>query len=201
MEPLFDAKQLADLLNHCVQQWHQGPISTAHKDATLSLAMSLQSHNFSLWHEEDKARDPHATDELIAQVKRSIDKLNQQRNDAMEKVDEHILQALQARGVNPAQEASLHSESVGAIVDRLSILALKVFHMHEQTERTDTDQAHLDSCAAKLQVLREQQQDLAQCLGELHDGLLSGQRRFKVYRQMKMYNDPSLNPVLYKNKS
>jgi len=200
MEPLFDAKALTDLLNDAVRRWHNEAIAPAHADPALNLALWLQAHNFMLWHEEDKARDPGAEDAMISQVKRTIDKLNQQRNDAMEKVDEFVLQGLQRGGVAPGEGTRIHSESVGAIVDRLSILALKVFHMREQTERSDTDPAHQESCMAKLAVLEEQQGDLAQSLADLHDDLLAGRRRFKVYRQMKMYNDPSLNPVLYQKK-
>ena len=199
MEPLFEARNLVDLLNASVALWHEKPISVDHGDPALARVLELQAHNFRLWHEEDKARDPKAEDALIAKVKRTIDKLNQQRNDAMEKLDEYVLQTLHAQGVNPGGHAGLHSESVGAMVDRLSILALKVFHMREQTQRSDADAAHIENCREKLAVLVSQQEDLTRCLAEFHDDLVGGRKRFKVYRQMKMYNDPALNPVLYKD--
>ena len=197
MESLFAAKSLADLLNQSMARWHEQPLATDHADPFLALSLGLHAHNFELWHEEDKARDPDAEDGRIAQVKRAIDGMNQRRNNAMEAVDEFMLQTLEERGITASSEAPLHSESVGAIVDRLSILALKVFHMREQTERHDADPSHIQTCIAKLAVLEEQQHDLAQCLAELQTSLLAGERRFKVYRQMKMYNDPNLNPVLY----
>ena len=115
----------------------------------------------------------------------------------MERVDEYVLEELARRKVRPGPAAPLHSESVGNIVDRLAILALKVFHMREQTGRGDADEAHRAECAGKLAILEEQQRDLAGSLALLQENLCLGRTRFKVYRQMKMYNDPSLNPVLY----
>jgi len=200
MDPLFDAKALTELLNRCVTDWHNQPIIREHDHPFLSLAVQLQAHNFELWHEEDKARDTRAQDNEIATIKRAIDGLNQRRNNAMESVDEFVLRALSGGGIQTTPETPLHSESVGAIVDRLSILALKVFHMLEQAERTDVDDNHREICEAKHSVLVDQQRDLTECLAILHDDLLAGRRRFKVYRQMKMYNDPKLNPVLYEQK-
>ena len=197
MEPLFDALALTALLNEAVVRWHSGPISNEEQDPFLRLVLASQSDNFQIWHEEDKARDPAAAPEAITQVKRNIDRLNQQRNDAMERLDEYVLEQLGARGVQAGASAPLHSESVGSIVDRLAILALKIYHMREESRREDVGKEHVRACAEKLAVLEEQQTDLAGCLAGLQESLCRGQTRFKVYRQMKMYNDPALNPVLY----
>jgi hypothetical protein len=112
-------------------------------------------------------------------------------------VDEWVLGALGQGDVAADAALPLHSESVGSIVDRLSILALKIYHMHEQASREDADEAHQTACRAKLAILREQRGDLAEALRTLEADLRAGRKRFKVYRQMKMYNDPALNPVLY----
>jgi hypothetical protein len=203
MEPLLDAEDLRLLLNDAVARWHAEPQEYSeaqnhdHPHPLLRLALANLGFNFDLWHEEDKARDKGAQAGEIATVKRNIDKLNQQRNDAMERIDEFVLAELAGHGVQAAKDAPLHSESVGNIVDRLAILALKVFHMHEQTGREDVDEAHRAECAAKLAILEEQQRDLAGSLALLQENLCLGRTRFKVYRQMKMYNDPALNPVLY----
>ncbi len=197
MEPLIDVDRLVRLHDATVARWHAGPVVNDERDALLALVLTNHGFNFQLWHEEDQARDPAADDAVIAKVKRHIDGLNQQRNDAMERVDEFVLNALAQGGVQGDDSLPLHSETVGSIVDRLSILSLKIFHMHEQTVREDVDEAHRDSCRDKLAVLREQRADLAEALRLLEADLRAGRKRFKVYRQMKMYNDPRLNPVLY----
>jgi hypothetical protein len=146
--------------------------------------------NYDLWHREDEARDPRASDATIVHVKRDIDRLNQLRNDLAEQID---ITLLQLAPDNPA--APLHSESPGLIIDRLSILALKIFHTEEQLHRSTPE--HQDRNHSRLAVLNEQRTDLAACLDALWSDVLAGRRRFKLYRQLKMYNDPTLNPVLY----
>ncbi|MBI3993370.1 MAG: DUF4254 domain-containing protein [Candidatus Lambdaproteobacteria bacterium] len=193
---LIDVPRLVDFHERSVARWHRTPVAVDEREPLWLRVAENHARNFELWHEEDKARDPHADDGDIAAVKRAIDRLNQQRNDAIERIDETVLAMLAARHVS-APEAPLHSETVGTIVDRLSILSLRVYHMDEEARRADADAAHRANCAAKLAVLQTQRRDLADCLHALQRDLLGGARRIKVYRQMKMYNDPSLNPVLY----
>jgi hypothetical protein len=152
-------------------------------------------YNNLLWDEEDLARRRDVPDSDIAANKRAIDGYNQRRNDAVERIDEVILSSLSP--VTREADARLNSETAGCMIDRLSILALKVFHMRAQTERTDADAAHLEACRGKLARLTEQRQDLAGCLDTLLAECACGRAYYKVYRQFKMYNDPALNPYLY----
>lgn len=153
-------------------------------------------YNCLLWREEDKARRIDVAASEIAACKRLIDQYNQQRNDAVEAIDESILATLE--GVPRAPEARMSSETAGAMIDRLSILSLKIHHMREQTRRVDVDDAHVEACDAKLQRLVVQRHDLANCFDELMGEARIGRAYFKVYRQFKMYNDPALNPYLRK---
>lgn len=152
--------------------------------------------NFLLWHEEDIARRDDIPLLRIREAKRNIDRFNQQRNNSMEEIDNWILNALSSSVIHEAN-AKLHSETPGMMIDRLSIMALKEFHMHEQTLRTHVSSEHVSACLSKVQILIEQQSDLTNCLLELLDSIFSGKKRFKIYRQLKMYNDPTLNPQLY----
>jgi hypothetical protein len=135
-------------------------------------------------------------DEVIAGVKRRIDGLNQRRNDLIETIDETMTAALEAAGIAPRDDCRLHSETPGAIVDRLSILSLKVFHMRQEVEREDATAGHRRLCAERLGVLERQRADLAGCLRVLLEDLLGGLATFRAYRQFKMYNDPETNPAL-----
>ncbi len=155
------------------------------------------NHRFNsmLWDEEDRARRLDVGPADIAASKRLIDRHNQQRNDAVEAIDEAIL--TQLASVERDDTARLSSETAGAMIDRLSILALKIFHMRQQTRRPEASTAHIDTCRAKLQRLIAQRNDLACCLDQLLNEAQCGQAYFKVYRQFKMYNDPNLNPYLY----
>jgi hypothetical protein len=163
------------------------------RPAILILSRAHHRANFDLWHQEDQARDPSASESAIAHVKHAIDALNQRRNDLVEQIDEALFAAAGAQ--NPA--APLHSETPGLILDRLSILALKLYHTAEEAHRDSATEQHRTRNLTRLQVLARQRQDLALCLDELWAEILAGRRRFKLYRQMKMYNDPDLNPVLY----
>ncbi|WP_419806462.1 DUF4254 domain-containing protein [Terriglobus sp.] len=177
-------------LNRATARWHQ------EKPAPQGELFDLHLANFELWHLEDQARDLTSGDAAVAATKRAIDEVNQRRNDTAERIDDALLQALAGRNL-PAAGAPLHSETPGQILDRLSILSLKLFHTAFEAQREDTDAAHREQNGLRLAALREQQNDLAGCLAALWAAILNGERRFKRYRQMKMYNDPSLNPVLY----
>ena len=154
--------------------------------------------NGQLWGEEDLARRRHAPDAEIAGNKRAIDRYNQQRNDAIERIDELLLKLFSEK--SNTRDARLSSETPGAMIDRLSILSLKIHHMRLQTQRTDVDRAHVDECTRKLDRLNEQRTDLAACLDRLLEECARGESRFKIYRQFKMYNDPKLNPAVYGEK-
>jgi hypothetical protein len=181
------------------------PASEPIADPWLALVARQHQANFTLWHIEDEARNPDATDADLAQIKRRIDRTNQQRNDLAEQLDRFLLDWLDgidktsatAPRALPNPGAPLHSESPGLIIDRLSILSLKLFHTRAETLRTDAPAGHAERNRQRLAVLGEQRTDLATCLDALWAETLAGSRRFKLYRQLKMYNDPSLNPVLY----
>lgn len=195
-----DFRHLGQKISGCqniwTQVWHGGE-SEIPPDPLLALAQQQHRKNFDLWHEEDKARAPEVADSQIATVKRAIDKLNQQRNDLIEKLDEFIWGQLQLRKIEPRKDAAWNSETPGSVIDRLSIISLKVFHMREQTERLDATKDHLAKCKDRLAVLLRQQEDLATALQRLLNDLFSGEKEMKIYRQFKMYNDPSLNPAIY----
>jgi hypothetical protein len=169
-------------------------------DATSDWLTSLALHhraNFDLWHIEDEARVPRASDAELADVKRRVDQTNQLRNDLAEELDRILLGYLETMDL-PNPKAALHSESPGLIVDRLSILALKIYHTREETDRADAPEGHIARNRERLSILEEQRADLAACLDELWRQTLAGTRRFKLYRQLKMYNDPTLNPAIYR---
>ncbi len=155
-------------------------------------------HNGVLWEQEDLARRRKVPDSEIAGNKRAIDANNQKRNDAIERIDEVFLRFF--KEVKLEKNARLNSETAGAMIDRLSILSLKIHHMRLQTQRTDVDKAHIESCLARLQKLNEQRSDLSGCLDHLLAEAIRGESYFKVYRQFKMYNDPNLNPAVYGEK-
>lgn len=150
------------------------------------------------WHLEDIIRDE-AIDPVDAlALKRRIDRSNQDRTDLVEEIDAYFRQ--QYAGVEVFPDATINTESPAWAIDRLSILALKIWHMREQTHRTDADAAHIAKCQAKLDVLLEQRTDLTTAIDQLLDDIAAGRKFMKVYMQMKMYNDPSTNPVLYAKK-
>jgi hypothetical protein len=162
----------------------------------LGLVSAQHRANFELWHIEDEARAPGASDAELAAVKRRVDQTNQRRNDLAEQLDAALLHWLQARGL-PNQEAPLHSESPGLMIDRLSILALKIWHTREEAERGGAPDGHAERNCERLAILEDQRRDLAGCLDTLWRETLAGIRRIKIYRQLKMYNDPDLNPAIY----
>ena len=148
------------------------------------------------WHYEDIIRDPHIDPVAALQLKRRIDQSNQDRTDLVEQIDSYFRHTYS--NVKPLPDATINTESPAWAVDRLSILALKIYHMREQAERTDASDEHRQKCQAKLDVLLEQQKDLSTAIDQLLADIAAGRKYMKVYRQMKMYNDPSTNPILYK---
>ena len=149
------------------------------------------------WHYEDIIRDPQIDPVEALQLKRRIDKSNQDRTDMVEDIDTYFRE--EYKGVTAWPDATINTESPAWAIDRLSILALKIWHMKEQTERQDATEDHLATCRGKLAVLLEQQQDLSSAIDQLLSDIAAGRKYMKVYRQMKMYNDPDTNPVLYKH--
>ena len=148
------------------------------------------------WHFEDIIRDPHIDPVAALQLKRRIDQSNQDRTDLVEQIDSYFRHTYSQ--VKPLPDATINTESPAWAVDRLSILALKIYHMREQVQRTDASEEHRQKCQAKLDVLLEQQKDLSTAIDQLLADIAAGRKYMKVYRQMKMYNDPSTNPILYK---
>ncbi|MDO4818857.1 MAG: DUF4254 domain-containing protein [Prevotella sp.] len=147
------------------------------------------------WHLEDIIRNPKIDPMEALQLKRRIDSSNQDRTDLVEQIDSYFLR--EYSGVKPLEDATINTESPAWATDRLSILYLKIYHMREQVERNDADEKHIEKCRMKLDVLLEQKNDLSTAIDQLLDDISSGKKYMKVYRQMKMYNDPSTNPVLY----
>ena len=150
------------------------------------------------WHLEDIIRDPHIDPLEALKLKRRIDRSNQDRTDLVEHIDSYF--RMKYSDVKVLPDATINTESPAWAVDRLSILALKIYHMKEQAERTDATQEHKEKCQAKLNVLLEQQVDLSTAIDQLLADIEAGRKYMKVYKQMKMYNDPATNPVLYANK-
>jgi hypothetical protein len=191
---MLQATRIVELHDQANAHWHD-PSTPAPDAHEIFSKLVLEQHraNFDLWHREDAARDPMASDQAIAAVKHAIDELNQRRNDLTERLDQALLAAAPA----PDEHAPLNSETPGLIIDRLSILSLKLFHTGEETRRPGAGEVHHQRNRERLSILTEQRGDLACCLSELWSEILARRRRFKLYRQLKMYNDPELNPVLY----
>lgn len=147
------------------------------------------------WHMEDEVRNPLISDKQGMEWKRMIDRWNQRRTDIVEKIDDLLWKKFRQSGT-PA-DTKLNTESPAWAIDRLSILALKIYHMREETQRTDADDSHLERCNNRLAILLQQRRDLTESINELFDDYQTGKKQMQVYRQVKMYNDPSMNPVLY----
>ena len=190
---------IAALHDDLTFRWHAEAFETWRPPAEPFFFLVARQHlaNFELWHTEDEARTPGVTDADLARVKQRIDETNQRRNDLSEEIDQTLLNLLAAQGL-PNAGAPLHSESPGLMIDRLSILALKLFHTREEIERGDAPEGHAERNRERMAILAVQREDLAGCLAALWDEVLSGTRRFKLYRQLKMYNDPALNPAVYR---
>jgi len=203
---MLSADAIVELQDQQTRDWHRelqgtvaNPVATeATADDWLRSVSRQHRANFDLWHIEDEARAPGVTDAELANVKHRIDRTNQQRNDLAEELDRVLLLWLDSRGL-PNTNAPLNSESPGLIIDRLSILALKIYHSREESERVDAPPGHAGRNRDRLAILEDQRADLAGCLDALWRETIAGTRQFKLYRQLKMYNDPSLNPAIYRN--
>jgi len=195
--PPVDVTTVGALLAHLVDHWHH--FEPEHSEEGLrGRICDLHRYNFLLWHEEDVARSPSVTDGRIAQVKRAIDRYNQARNDCIEKVDDWLIADLTERGIVAAPAAPAATETPGAAIDRLSILELRRYHMREQIDRKDATLEHREKAADRLAVLDLQRQHLVASTNRLLAEIFAGERPLRVFRQMKMYNDPTMNPYLYK---
>lgn len=194
---MLEVSQVTEMQRAMVVRWHQQDVDNP-CSGFLEVACKQHSFNFLLWHEEDIARSPDVGDTRIAQVKRAIDRYNQQRNDWIEKMDDWITDWLQTQNISPAADARLNTETPGSTFDRLSIMSLRIYHLQEQTQRTDASPEHIESVQRKLAVCFVQHEDLSRSLQELLDDIQAGRKRHRTYRQFKMYNDPALNPYLYK---
>ena len=199
----FCAKSL-DIFNGAIKDYHKNdnvdtPISNPFKEGSIENRLYLKNWIDTVqWHLEDIIRDPEIDPVNALVIKRRIDKSNQDRTDLVEMIDSYFLE--QFGSVKTLADATINTESPAWAVDRLSILALKIYHMEIEANRTDSDPQVQTKCKEKLAVLLEQKKDLTQAIDTLLDDMQNGRKYMKVYKQMKMYNDPALNPVLYKNK-
>ena len=192
------------IFNQSITEYHvkdhvDTPINNPYPEHTFENLLYLKNWIDTVqWHLEDIIRMPEIDLNYAINIKRRIDKSNQHRTDVVEQLDDWFLANL--KNTSPENGAKLNTESPAWVVDRMSILALKIYHMQEQVDRTDVDDNHLQQCQAKLDILLEQRVDLSKSFDELLEDINSGKKYMKVYRQMKMYNDEKLNPALY-NKS
>jgi len=192
------------IFNKVIADYHltdhvDSPIHNPYERETIEYALYLKCWIDTVqWHLEDIIRDPHIDPVEALSIKRRIDHSNQERTDLVEEIDSYFRKTYS--DVQPKADARLNTESPAWAVDRLSILALKIYHMKEQAERQDADADHRQRCQAKLDVLLEQQKDLSTSIDQLLEDIEAGRIYMKVYRQMKMYNDPSTNPILYQKK-
>ena len=195
-------QQANHIFNQAIRDYHltdnvDTPIKNPYNRDSIDYSLYLKCWIDTVqWHYEDIIRNPHIDPTEALALKRRIDRSNQDRTDLVENIDSYFRQIFS--DVTPMADARLNTESPAWAVDRLSILALKIYHMREQVERQDASAEHKARCQAKLDVLLEQQKDLSLAIDQLLEDYKDGRKVMKVYRQMKMYNDPSTNPVLYK---
>lgn len=175
------------------------PISNPYPNGDIKHLLYLKNWIDTVqWHFEDIIRDPQIDPVAALTLKRRIDASNQERTDMVEYIDSYFLQL--HKDVQVKADAKINSESPAWAIDRFSILSLKIYHMNEEATRTEASQDHRDKCQVKLDVLLEQKKDLTTAIDDLLNDIASGVKYMKVYKQMKMYNDEELNPVLYQNK-
>ena len=192
------------IFNQAINDYHvkdniDTPIQNPFEEGTIENRLYLKCWIDTVqWHFEDIIRNPQIDPKEALVLKRRIDKSNQDRTDLVEQIDSYFRETYKDVKVLP--DARINTESPAWAVDRLSILALKIYHMKEQVERPEASEEHKAKCQAKLNVLLEQQVDLSTAIDQLLEDIEAGRKYMKVYRQMKMYNDPSTNPVLYNQK-
>jgi hypothetical protein len=198
------SNQCIEIFNKSINDYHihdnvNHPCNNPFSENSIESLMYLKNWIDTVqWHFEDIIRDPNIDPEKGILLKRKIDLSNQERTDLVEKIDDYYIELF--KNVASKENAKLNTESPGWVVDRISILCLKIYHMKEQAERKDVQIEHINNCNHKLSILQEQQRDLTLSFDELLEDLKKGIKKIRVYRQMKMYNDSSLNPVLYKKK-
>ena len=192
------------IFNQAINDYHvkdniDTPINNPFEEGSIENRLYLKCWIDTVqWHFEDIIRDPQIDPAEALLLKRRIDKSNQDRTDLVEQIDSYFREIY--KDVKVQDDARINTESPAWAVDRLSILALKIYHMKEQVERPEASEEHKAKCQAKLDVLLEQQVDLSTAIDQLLEDIEAGRKYMKVYRQMKMYNDPSTNPVLYNQK-
>jgi len=184
---------ILDFHQAAILRWKTQGI-TQQEQALMAAVEANHAYNFQLWNAEDRARRQDMGDNFVVMAKREIDACNQKRNNEMEIMDGYFIAELDPA---PHTQTKVHSETPGMMIDRLSILALKIYHMDLQTKRQDVDPMHQENCQIKLTQLKEQARQLGDCLQDLLMEIQEKTRTFRVYKQHKMYNDPKLNPELY----
>lgn len=197
-------EQANDIFNKTIDDYHltdnvDEPIRNPYERGTIEFDLYLKNWIDTVqWHLEDIIRDPAIDPVAALALKRRIDRSNQERTDLVEKIDNYFYTMYS--DTQPTDSATINTESPAWAVDRLSILALKIYHMQEQVRRTDATDEHKAKCQAKLDILLQQRADLSLAIDQLLDDFANGRKYMKVYKQMKMYNDPSTNPILYGKK-
>ena len=193
-----------DVFNHSIDDYHltddvDAVVENPYPEGSIEHLLYRKNMIDTVqWHLEDLIRDPKIDPVAALRIKRRIDKSNQERTDLVEWIDSYFLDRY--KEVVPLPNATINTESPAWAIDRLSILALKIYHMREQTLRTDATEDHKAKQQARLDILLIQQQDLSTAIDQLLDDIAAGRKYMKVYRQMKLYNDPSTNPVFYSKK-
>lgn len=200
----MDAKSCIEIFNQSIKDYHKtddvdAKMPSPYTSGSVEELMYLKNWIDTVqWHLEDIVRDPEIDPQYGMEIKRRIDKSNQHRTDTVEHIDDYYINLF--KDVTAKDGVSINTESPAWVVDRLSILCLKIYHMEEQVNRPDASQEHVTKCQQKLDILKEQETDLCASFDQLLSDYQSGEKQIKVYRQMKMYNDDSLNPILYSTK-
>ncbi|MBE7410760.1 MAG: DUF4254 domain-containing protein [Leptospiraceae bacterium] len=197
----LNANNIIKIFQESILAWHKNEEEAKNPFQEESLEFKLFKKNqidTIQWHVEDEIRRPDIEDKEIVRFKRKIDALNQERTDTVEWLDDYLVKKFESVSKNP--NAKMNSETPAWLIDRMSILELKIYHMTEETKRKDVSPSHIETCQKKLEILLDQRKDMTGCLDDLFIDLKNGVKYIKVYRQMKMYNDKNLNPALYKKK-